>query len=252
MELQPPAYREENTTEQSSLMKNDTLSESASNLIGRVLYKNSVARKSHHNSEVTCSICLEEMDEEEGNLFTVPDCSHTYHKDCLARWKLQSKTCPCCRGLLPEEIGPTLSRLQNIPSEEDMPDMTCLAIYQNIILIVPYIAYPLFLFLLFVLLESTLLVMVIVLLFFVLSYVIFSEEDNNIFSCICLEIILCIIFPFLVCCLVGAFLAQLFYVFYRTMRFYANVLLCKIRWKDAFKYIIGRTSTLTTYWVALL
>jgi len=246
---------EENTTEQSCLMRNDSVSQSATNLISRVLINvgaNNEVQNPASSSEMTCSICLEEMDEEEGNLFTIPECSHTYHKECIARWKLQSKTCPVCRGLLPEEVGPTLSRLQNVPVEQVIPEMTCCAMLQNMVLIVPGIAYPLFLVLLFVILDSIFLGIAIVLLFLILCIIIITDEDNNIFSAICMEIIMCIVFPFLVCGLVAAFLSQIFYVLYRTLRFYIMVFLCRIRWKDAFRYVIGRTMTLTDYWLGMI
>jgi SUMO ligase MMS21 Smc5/6 complex component len=43
-----------------------------------------------------CSICLEEMNENSGELIEL-SCNHIYHKDCILSWFSKSKTCPCCR-----------------------------------------------------------------------------------------------------------------------------------------------------------
>ena len=99
--------------------------------------------------EVLYSICLEEMDEEEGNMFKVPACSHTYHIDCIAKWKKTSRKCPCCRGALPEDLGPT-SELQNMsfsefPQREVPQNMSTSDIFGNIAFSLVGVTYPLLL-----------------------------------------------------------------------------------------------------------
>merc|ERR1719334_739484 len=69
-------------------------------------------------TEKQCSICLEAMLEEDGNIFTVTACSHSYHKKCITEWKKLSNKCPLCRGLLPEEIGPTNPRSPHLIHED--------------------------------------------------------------------------------------------------------------------------------------
>jgi len=186
------------------------------------------------------------MDEEEGDLFTIPACSHTYHLHCIARWKRQSKKCPYCRGMLPDEIGSTLSRLRNLPTEPVLPEMTWYAIFGNVVLGIPCIAYPLILVVLVLVLESAFLGIFIVLTFFIANYLILFEDDQHC-SAISVSIILCLIFPLIVVCLVAAFVAQILYMFYRMMSFYVNACACKIRWSGAFDFIISRTMTISSY-----
>jgi len=239
------------SSEQSCLIRSDSLAISTTNLITRILTNNVDAKNEDPNpvteTEMKCSICLEEMDEEEGNLFTIPKCSHTYHKDCIARWKRQSQKCPICRGVLPEEIGPTLSRLQNLPEEQVFPDMTWCAILGNVIFGVLGIVYPLLLVVLIAVLECAFLGIFIFLTFFIANYLIFAEEDEPICSSLTVVIILCMIFPIIICGLVAAFFAQIFYMFYRMLIFYGKVFMCKIRWSAAFSFIIKRTITVTIY-----
>ncbi|CAO2195780.1 unnamed protein product [Urochloa humidicola] len=42
-----------------------------------------------------CSICLEEMAEEEG--MRLPGCAHGFHISCIGRWFEKASTCPVCR-----------------------------------------------------------------------------------------------------------------------------------------------------------
>ena len=46
---------------------------------------------------MTCSICLEELKEE--NTFTLDDCKHIFHIKCIMKWFRDGhKTCPNCRS----------------------------------------------------------------------------------------------------------------------------------------------------------
>ena len=49
----------------------------------------------------TCSICLEQLYE---NTYTVPECNHTFHTNCIVRWFRNSNpSCPYFRSVGPEE-----------------------------------------------------------------------------------------------------------------------------------------------------
>lgn len=43
----------------------------------------------------TCPVCLETLDATESGILTIP-CQHTFHSECLTRWK-DDDTCPVCR-----------------------------------------------------------------------------------------------------------------------------------------------------------
>jgi len=199
-----------------------------------------------------CSICQDFLDEEEAEIYTVPGCQHIFHKRCISLWKKESSKCPCCRGPLPSKIGPTLSVLDNIPTAEEPPEMTWLAVLENVIFSPVGVIFPICLVLLFVLLEVAVFAIFIVLTFCMCIYVIFQEEAQQIYSTICLVIILCLLFPFVIVFLVVSFACQICYILYRTGRFYYNVLLCQIRWISAMSFIIDRTVVLTTYVFELL
>jgi len=194
-----------------------------------------------------CSICRQPMDEEQGNLYTVKGCKHTYHKHCISQWKKHSMKCPCCQGPVPNEIGLTLSRLQNVPVEEDLSDMTLETILENVIFSPIGIIWPICLVSLFVLFETAFVGIFITLTFFMALYIIFKEESHRTINGICLVIVLCLIFPPVVVILVTTFILQMFYIFYKTVVFYVNVFTCKMRWSSANKFIINRTVSLITY-----
>lgn len=47
-----------------------------------------------------CAICCEEIGCED-NVYTIPECGHEYHTDCIIKWFRQSKSgssCPYCRS----------------------------------------------------------------------------------------------------------------------------------------------------------
>ncbi|GME93510.1 unnamed protein product [Ambrosiozyma monospora] len=50
--------------------------------------------KSKYTELATCPVCLERLDSTVTGLLTIP-CQHTFHCDCLSRWK--DDTCPVCR-----------------------------------------------------------------------------------------------------------------------------------------------------------
>jgi hypothetical protein len=66
--------------------------------------------------EEGCAVCLEDFDEDGGNveLRTMP-CSHSFHQRCIFRWLRVSRVCPCCRFPLPSADE---QRLQDQPAPE--------------------------------------------------------------------------------------------------------------------------------------
>jgi len=196
--------------------------------------------------DTTCVICLEVMDEEQGNLFTVPSCKHSFHCKCIAEWKKQSRLCPCCRGLLPEEIGPTWSRLQKLPPEDVYPEITRCEMLENLIFWAVWIAYPLCLVSTAISVEVVSIGLAIMPFFFFVVYDFFRTKEY-LYAC-CLVIIVCFLFPLAIAFLITAVIVQILYMLYRTLKFYALVSLCRIRWNYGASFIIGRTIILANYW----
>lgn len=240
--------------------RRDSLTLSASNVMSRVILNpwgissesNLIPYVFESSSGLLCSICLEPLDEEDANFYRVPACEHIFHKRCIWKWKKESPKCPCCRGPLPSEIGPTLSCLENIPPAEELPEMTRAAVIENVVFSPVGVIFPICLVLLFLLLETAIFAIFIVLTFFMAIYVIFQEEAQRIFFALFLVIVVGTIFPFVIVSMVASFIIQICYILYRTGRFYYNVFSCNIRWTDAINFIIERTVVLTTYVFELL
>lgn len=51
-------------------------------------------RKDEHPS--TCNICLEDFQKDD-EIRKLPNCSHTFHKQCIDRWVSQVASCPTCK-----------------------------------------------------------------------------------------------------------------------------------------------------------
>lgn len=51
------------------------------------------------DNEDVCAICKTNY-EEDGNTYTIPECSHMFHSDCILQWfRSGSNTCPYCRSV---------------------------------------------------------------------------------------------------------------------------------------------------------
>jgi len=198
------------------------------------------------SSGYLCSICLDSLDEEEAEIYTVPKCEHIFHKRCITLWKKESSKCPCCRGPLPSEIGPTFSVLENIPVAEELPEMSWEAVQANVIFSPVGALSPVCLVLLFIMLEVAVFGIFLVIIFSMAIYVIF-HETQQFYSTICLVVILIVLFPFVIIFLLVSFVCQVGYILYRTGRFYYNVFSCNMRWTGATSFIINRTVILTIY-----
>jgi len=198
--------------------------------------------------EISCSICLEVLDQEEGNLFSVPSCNHVFHIHCIIHWKKEGKNCPICRGALPKDIAPALSTTEDYPIEEDIPDITRWEMFENLMLLVFWIVYPVCLLSLVFTVEVAAFALFIVPLLFIAIYYLLQTEDF--IYAIILIILLCFISPVVICCILVVFIVQTFYMIYRTMKFYIKVFMCEIRWNDGYSFIIGRTMAVSKYWLS--
>jgi hypothetical protein len=58
-----------------------------------------------------CSICLAKSSV--SPILKLTDCNHRFHTNCIETWKRQSRTCPCCRQPLPDDIETLLAIMQN-------------------------------------------------------------------------------------------------------------------------------------------
>ena len=47
-------------------------------------------------TDVVCTICMEEI-KKNSVCKKIPKCGHEFHKKCIDKWLIESKTCPNCR-----------------------------------------------------------------------------------------------------------------------------------------------------------
>jgi len=210
------------------------------------------------SSEIQCVICFEHLDAEMGNVYTIPTCGHSFHEDCVRKWKREKATCPFCRGPLPEELGETRGAAADIEIDNNSIELIrrVLEIIQemernqnqspwwkealiNIVMCPLGILLPPVLLLLLWTFEVTALVIGIIALPFLA--VIFRDTNNLRCTFSKLPMILLIIlgYPFWVLSLVVLFVVlQVLYSLVLTVEFYLDILRCRRRWRDAYKAII--------------
>ena len=49
-----------------------------------------------------CAICLENIDLDNNNIYTIPECNHTFHMKCALEWYRRvdnEASCPLCRSI---------------------------------------------------------------------------------------------------------------------------------------------------------
>jgi hypothetical protein len=63
-----------------------------------------------------CSICLEEIDEED--IYQLEECKHTFHVECIREWEKHKNTCPLCRTKfkIPVLSAPSLDAIPSAPN----------------------------------------------------------------------------------------------------------------------------------------
>jgi len=251
--IPPPPYSQTLSKQGSLLSKSHSLTQSATNVISRALTKvglNNEIPYRCNDSEILCSICLDAMEEEKGDLLTVSACAHTFHRTCIAKWKKVSRKCPCCRGKLADEIGPTntvLQNLLNLPDEEvvvldrNENDMAKSRGNPCVGFILPLLLVPCFI-------ASEALILGILVPLCILGFIFaMFVQAGDILLFIGGTIFGLIYIPFIVCGLVLGFMLQIFYLLFRSLKFYVYVSMGKIHWNDAMPFIIQRTISLTKH-----
>jgi len=255
--ITPPPYAETFRNQGSLLFRSDSLAQSATNVISRALTKVGLTNEipyRYNDTEILCSICLDAMEEEKGDLLTVSACAHTFHRICIEKWKEVSRKCPCCRGALADEIGPTKSILQNLvtlPAEEvvldrNEDDMAINCRNPLLGFILPFILVPFF-----IAYEALIFGILVFPLLLVAIYNI-SIGGNTIMVSICASIIVFIWYPFIICGMVLCFMFQILYMLFRSLKFYVYALAGKISWNDAMPFIIQRTISVTAHYYNVL
>jgi hypothetical protein len=73
----------------------------------------------------SCAICQRDMKPGQA-LRSLPDCGHTYHKDCLASWLHRNPVCPSCRTKVKQPTSGKWALYDFTPSSdsEDSSDLT--------------------------------------------------------------------------------------------------------------------------------
>jgi len=192
------------------------------------------------STEIVCAICLEDMDEENGEIFTIPVCKHKFHESCVKQWKKEKATCPSCRGIMPEELGLTDEHIwigdhQLTFNARPPPEPTFCHIVSTIPLTPFGIVYSLLVVFLFIAFE--LLFFVFIILFFLMYaqwYSWVETDDVNCIERLCNSITSVILFPFLCVALLLIWLSHLYVLFFKLGMFYGKVMTCQCRWTDTF------------------
>jgi len=194
-----------------------------------------------------CAICLEDMDEENGEIYIIPLCEHKFHETCVRRWKKEKATCPSCRGDMPEELGPTdehiwIGNRQLTVNVRPPPRPTFCHIFCTILQTPFGILYSLIVVILFIVFE---LLFFILLIFFILAYAQWytwvETEDINWCGRICHSITSIILFPFLLVAMTLLWISYTRVLFCNLGSFYKKVVTCQCRWTDAFSETVMST-----------
>jgi len=194
-----------------------------------------------------CAICLENMDEENGEVFVIPICKHKFHESCLRRWKKEKATCPSCRGVMPEELGPTnehiwIGNRQLRVNSRPPPRPTFCHIFWTVILTPLGIIYSLLIVVLFIVFElKFLLLLIIFVLAFAQWYAWVEAEDVSLFGRICHSISSIILFPFLFIGVLLMWLSNIRVLLSHLGSFYKKLMTCQCRWSDIYSETVVPT-----------
>jgi len=190
-----------------------------------------------------CAICLEEMDEESGEIFALPICNHKFHEPCVRRWKREKATCPECRGVMPEELGPTdehiwIGNHQLTIRARQPPEPTCCYIFCTILQTPFGIVYALLVVISFAIIEFLALLF---LLFFFIGFAqwwAWYEADSGLCKRIFRSITNIVLFPLIVLSVIVGWIYRVRILFCYLGSFYKKVVTCKCRWRDAITEIL--------------
>lgn len=194
-------------------------------------------------TESMCPICLEEFDEENGEVFIVPGCEHKFHESCLRRWKKEKATCPSCRGIMPEELGLTdehywIGNQQVTITARPPPEPTFRYICTTALQTPFGIAYSLLIVLSFTILEFLLLLCIVFFILIFAQWYSWVERDDSLLGRIRHSITSILQFPFIFFGIILIWLCHLRVLFSRLGSYYKKMLTCKCRWSDAFSETI--------------
>jgi len=199
-----------------------------------------------------CAICLDYSINEEQELYTIANCSHTFHDTCIRRWKEEEATCPLCRGPLPEELGITGSIKQDEFSDMIQRILDWLTLENenvitrrdkitNFFLTPVGLAWSLLMIPLLLIIETLCLFLISPVALTILTAQTCNESFNH-----CFELLFrlgLIIFLTLICIvLLGIiiFTLQIPFLFYIVISFCFEVFRCKRKWQDSHFYTVRK------------
>jgi len=185
-----------------------------------------------------CAICLEEMDEENGEIFTIPICNHKFHDPCVRRWKKEKATCPSCRGVMPEELGVTdehiwIGNHQLTIVSRPPPEPTCCYIFWTFLLTPLGLVYSISVVSLFAVFEFLLLFLFVLFFLGFAQWYAMVEYEGGLRGKICYSITSLLVFPLLVISIIFIWLHDLRILLWSLGAFCMKVMTCKCRWNDA-------------------
>lgn len=207
------------------------------------------SQQSRAETEELCAICLDDFHSEVKDIYTIADCKHKFHEECIRRWKKEEATCPLCRRPLPEDLGVTGEAhqfrpldifgfiLNRLPLVSDNP-VTGREKIANILLTPFGLAWVLLIIPLVLVLETLCLCLglLVVLVMFIAE--VCNDESLNHFCDLCTRLSV-VIFLVLICVVLNTlvFIAHIPFLVYFAGTFCYNVFSCRGRWQDAFPYI---------------
>jgi len=200
-----------------------------------------------------CAICLDDMLDQDDDIYTITECKHRYHEKCIRQWKIEKSICPLCRGPLPDELGATkeeeeqfhqaailLRILRCLPSENERV-VTSRWKTINILLTPLGIAWLLLIIPIVLGLETLFLCILPPIMMVSLLREAYDEIFYNCFNfCTWLSFVIMLTLVGIFLAVVIVFIVQIPYLTYITATFCFKVFTFKRRWQDAFTYILRR------------
>jgi len=200
-----------------------------------------------------CSICLEDVGKKAEDAYTIAECKHTFHDNCIRRWKKEEATCPLCRGPLPEELGLTALAEQEtprpefvrwifniLPVENENP-VTRRDIITNIFLSPLGLAWVLFIIPILLCFETLCIFFCTPVVLAMLITQTYNERLSNCCDlCVRLSVVSFLTLIGMVLVSILVFVVQIPFLIYISITFCFDVLRCKRRWQDAHSYITRR------------
>jgi len=201
-----------------------------------------------------CSICLTDIQSEDGDAYHIAACKQLFHDGCIRRWKKKRPKCPLCRSLLPkksEKIG-VKKQLHSLGDVNDLIQLLLLENEHSLsqrekignIVLAPFGFAVVLLTLPLLLLAETMFVCLVSPVFFISLLVETFRDRFGIYcntcgvfllSCYSIIISISLVLPLAVFIIVQI---PFFVIFAITFCF--KVCCCKRRWQDAIPYMANR------------